>query len=281
MDRTRFIGASEVSTIMGQNPFSTPYQLWALKTGAIDPIEENEPIEWGHRLERVVSEKFADKHGVKLIARKTRYVHPAMSYFSCELDNIIAKTDELVEIKTVNAYAWKEWSNPEELPSYVIIQVNTQMGLSGRKKAWVACLCGGQKYIEKELAFDQELFKITEDAVKNFWENFVIPRIAPMAVSGDDELIVKLNPNKSDTERELSSDWDIALARYLELAGQIKPLEEERKDLKAKIMQVIDKNTGVRTERYFAKRIDIPAKEYVVKSAPTWYFRVFNNKEVK
>ena len=130
MDRKNLVGASEVSTILGMNPFSTPLQLFSLKKGLIPDTEENEYMEWGNRLEKVVSEKFADKHGVKLIAYKKRFVHPTMPFFSCELDNIIVGTDEIVEIKTVSAYSLHKWAEPDEIPEYVIIQVMAQMGLS-------------------------------------------------------------------------------------------------------------------------------------------------------
>ena len=35
------IGSSEVATIVGLNPYETPYQLWLRKTGQIPAKEEN------------------------------------------------------------------------------------------------------------------------------------------------------------------------------------------------------------------------------------------------
>ena len=99
MDRTTFIGSSEIATILGLNPYKTILELWAEKTGAVPPADltGNEAVEWGCRLERVVSEKFAEKNNVKLIAYKKRFVHPKYPFLSCELDNIIAGTDEMVD----------------------------------------------------------------------------------------------------------------------------------------------------------------------------------------
>ncbi len=278
MDRTGFIGASEVSTILGLNPFCTPLKLYSLKLGIIQPEPETESQEWGKRLERVVSQKFSEKHNVKLIARKTRYVHPKYSFISCELDNLISSTDELAEIKTVSAYAWKTWEKPDELPQYIIIQVMTQLGLSKRKKAWVACLCGGQKYIEKEILFDQELYDMIIGKCVAFWK-MVQDKTPPMASYGDDEVLVALFPQSSDAIKEADETLNEALAHYLELSGHISTMGKEKDEIKASIMQTIGDNKGIKTSKYKVLRIDIAPCEYVVKKEATWYPRVYLNKK--
>ena len=56
MNRIGFIGSSDISVILGLNPFKTMLQLWAEKTGVVKPkdLSDNEAVEWGTRLERVV-----------------------------------------------------------------------------------------------------------------------------------------------------------------------------------------------------------------------------------
>ena len=48
------IGSSEVATIVGLNPFETPYQLWRRKRGLDAPQEENFAMKAGHYLEDAV-----------------------------------------------------------------------------------------------------------------------------------------------------------------------------------------------------------------------------------
>lgn len=249
-DRTKFIGASDVSAIIGVNPFCTPLKLWSIKTGLVEPddLSDNEAVEWGQRLERVVSDKFSEKHGVKLIARKTRYVHPELEWLSCELDNIIAGTDELCEIKTINAWAWKQWEVQDELPDHVIIQVQMQLGLSKRKKGWVACLCGGQKYIEKEVVFDPELYSVLVQRCFDFWR-MVQDKTPPMAMLGDKETLLSLYPRNNE-ELQLVEDMNTAIARRQELSGQIKALEEEKEIIENKLKEVIGSNLGIKTSQY-------------------------------
>lgn len=249
-DRTKFIGASDVSSILGLNPWKTPLQLWSEKTGRIEAkdLSDNEAVEWGTRLERVVSRKFSEKHGVKLIARKTRYVHPEHDYISCELDNIIAGTDEQVEIKTVNAFAWNSWKDKDELPIYVIVQVMTQLGLSKRKKAWVACLCGGQKYIEKEIEFDQEMYDDIIEKCVAFW-NMVKEDTAPMAIGQDNQDIVKIYPENDDQIQQVE-EFNDQIALLQETKMHLKEMEKERDGLEASIKQRIGTSLGIQTAAY-------------------------------
>ena len=279
LNRKDFIGASEVSTLLGLNPFTTPLQLFALKTGKVEQEEETEPQYWGKKKERIVSERFAEDHGVKLMAYKKRFIHPAMPYFSCELDNIIVGTNELVEIKSVNEYQWKQWSNPEELPLYIIIQVTAQMGLSNRKKAWVACLCGASKYIEKEVSFDPELWATIESRVKDFWENYIMKDVPPMAEADDNSFMVELFPTAGPEMKEASEDISDAIGTLQTIKAEIIEAEKKKDEIEAKIKEVIGGNAGIKTPEYTVKWLNVKGSTYTVVKKDSRMLRVTKNKE--
>ena len=250
-DRTKFIGASEVSSILGINPFNTPLQVWAVKTKEVEApdLSDNEAVEWGSRLERVVSEKFAEKHGVKLIARKTRYVHPEHDFLSCELDNIIAGTEELVEIKTVNAWAYKQWENQDEIPDHVVVQVIMQLGLSKRKVGWIGCLVGGQRYLEKRVEFDQEFYDDMVEKCVAFWK-MVQEKTPPVAEAADSSFMVELYPNAGADLKEATQDIVDAVGALQLLKSEAIVLDKQKKELEAKIKAVIGDNLGLDTPEY-------------------------------
>ena len=279
IDRTKFIGASEVPAVLGLSPFCTPLQLWAVKTGEVEPddLSDVEAVEWGTRLERIVSDKFAEKHDVKLIAKKTRYIHPEYSFISCELDNIISGTDELVEIKTVNAFAWKQWENLDELPNHVVLQVMTQLGLSRRSKGWVACLCGGQKYIEKEITFDQELYDTIISRCVEFWK-MVQDKTPPIAEANDSSFIVELFPTAGEEIKAASQEMTDAIAMLQQTKAQIIDLEETKKSIEAKVKQVIGESGGIKTPEYTAKWINVKGSTYTVEKKDSRMLRITKNK---
>ncbi|WP_308006141.1 YqaJ viral recombinase family protein, partial [uncultured Porphyromonas sp.] len=46
--RTEGIGASDIATIVGLNPYETPYSLWRRKLGLDPAKEETLPMKLGH-----------------------------------------------------------------------------------------------------------------------------------------------------------------------------------------------------------------------------------------
>lgn len=252
LQRMGFIGASEIGAVCGLDPFCTPLKLYGLKTGLIAPddLSDNEAVEWGQRLERVVSQKFAEKHNVKLIAYKKRFFHPEYDFLSCELDNIIAGTDELVEVKTASAWQMKKWENQDEIPAHYICQVMMQLGLSRRKVGHIAVLLGGQKYLERKVEFDQEFYDGLVEKAVAFWR-MVEEKTPPMAGVNDNEALLSLYPsNKSDEIIQGIEEFNTAIARRQEICMHIDNMEAEKEEIENRLKQVIGENVGIRTTDY-------------------------------
>lgn len=246
-----FIGSSDIATILNLNQFKTPLQLWAEMTGEVEApdLSEKEAVEWGKRLERVVSKKFAENNNVKLMAYKNRFYHKDYKFFSCELDNIIVGTDTIVEIKTTNAWAYKDWKTEDEMPEQYICQVMWAMGISGRKTAYIAVLIGGQRYLEKKVEFDQEFFDDMIKRALEFWQ-CVQDKIPPMAVGLDNPFIISLNPTHNENIREAEEDVNATIALLLETKNNIKTLIEQKDDCEAKLKQIIGSSLGIKTSQY-------------------------------
>ncbi len=252
MDRNNFIGSSEISAVMGVNPYMTALKLWAVKSKKVEPddLSGNEAVEWGVRLEDVVGKKFAEKHDVKVMAYKKRYYHKEYPFLSCELDRIITGTDEALECKTCNAWAWKEWENPDELPLHYIHQVNFAMGITGRKKMWVACLCGGQKYVEKEVLFSQKLFDLQVERAVKFWD-MVQKGEQPMTVSDDNKFMIDLYPeNVTDDIVEANEEVENLIALRQETKMHIDEMNKEKAAIEAKLKDYIGEASGLKTMKY-------------------------------
>ena len=61
------IGSSEVASILGLNPWQSPYQLWRQKKGLDAPKEETFAMKAGHYLEDAVSMFWSDATGREVI----------------------------------------------------------------------------------------------------------------------------------------------------------------------------------------------------------------------
>lgn len=267
LDRKKFIGASEVAAVLGLSKWKSPLSLWAEKTGRIqNNLSEFEAVEWGTRLEEVVAKKFSQLHGVKLMAYKKRFVHPEHDFISCELDRIIVGTDEICEIKTCSAYMLKEWGK-DDIPADYTCQVNLQMGLSGRDTAWIAVLCGGQKYFERQVKFDKEFYDKQIESCVHFWNEFVKKDVAPMACASDNDLLGDLYPQSKPLAVKLSSEFDYLIE---ERAGAIeakKEAENACKEVEAKIKQALGDSEAGETEKYLVTWKTINKPEFTVKAS--------------
>ena len=61
------IGSSEVATILGLDPWETPYQLWRRKVGLDEPKTETFAMKAGHYLEDAVAQFWHDDTGREII----------------------------------------------------------------------------------------------------------------------------------------------------------------------------------------------------------------------
>lgn len=255
VDRTKFLGSSEMGAILGLDPYKSPLRLWAMKTGRISPNVESEAAEWGIRLEDVVAQKFSEKNNCKLMAYKTRYVHPKYGFISCELDRLLVGTDELLEVKTCNEYLKKNWTG-EDMPQGYCVQLNTAMGLSNRKRGHVALLAGGQKYLEKHMDFDKELYDMTIDRAVAFWDEFVLGDKAPVATAQDNDETIELlyplsNPHKVELTDELAKELDVLVEDRSGAVESRNHLNEEMDKIEARLKQILAEAEVIETENSY------------------------------
>src|SRR5689334_16414020 len=94
------IGASEISAVVGMNPYASPWSIWLRKTGQAPDVEETEPMEWGNRLEPAIRQKYVDVTGHSV------YV-PPKSMFSEERPWARATPDGIVVEQTQVAKHWR------------------------------------------------------------------------------------------------------------------------------------------------------------------------------
>lgn len=263
-DRSKLIGGSEIAGVMAMSRWQSPLSLWAMKTGNIpSEIEMNAPMEMGIMLEPFVATLFEKKSGKKVKIDARDFTHPKYPYMMAHIDYWVVGEDGAdVEIKTCSAYKYNEWA--EGVPEEIELQKNWCAGMVGLhrgkppKDGYVAVLVGGQHFIWKPVKFDQELFDIQVEKAREFWEEYVLKDIPPMAVAGDQDTLVELFPeSRPDALRVLAGEDPDLEATVNELAlnsvegkNQIKEIEVEVDDSSNKIRQLIGDDDGIETGQF-------------------------------
>ena len=204
-ERRDGIGASEVSTVLGLNPFDTPLQLALRKRGEIPDKEETEAMRMGHKLEPVVAELYVEETG-----RETRYPGPYAIQRSPDHPFLHATLDRLVwkvpdhpvdtdchrtagdlQIKTVGAHMAHHWE--DVVPLGVQAQVQAEMAVAELSWGSVAALIGGQRFLWKDIERNDSFIAVMVEAVQEFWM-MVQSGDDPVATGADKEALRLLHP---------------------------------------------------------------------------------------
>ena len=157
--RATGIGGSDIAAICKTSPWTSPFALWAKKTGRIDDtIGASEAAEWGTRLESVVLDAFEEKTGLKLFRDVGTWAHKDRAWQLANPDAIYEQDGKLgiVEVKTSRFE--DDWANG--VPAYYKTQVQWYAQTFGFDTTiYVVALFGGSKFRIFELepdTFEQE-----------------------------------------------------------------------------------------------------------------------------
>lgn len=277
-DRKGYIGGSDIAAVMGVSRWKTPLQLWAEKTGQVEPedLSDKEYVELGSELEDFIAKKFEKKTGLKVRRAPQIYKNGDCDWMRCQVDRLVTGTDDLLECKNASAWKEKEWAG-EEIPVEYILQVSWQLMITGRKTGYIAVLIGGNKFIWKKIEADRELFDKMIDAAAKFWE-MVQNKIPPVAEADDNRFMVELFPKAGDQIKAASQEVTDAIAMLQQTKAQIIELEKTKDEIEAKLKAVIGDAAGIRTPEFTAKWVNIKGSTYTVKKPDSRQLRITKNK---
>ncbi len=236
------IGSSEVATIVGLNPWETPYQLWRRKVGLDEPKQENAAMRNGHHLEDAVSRMWNDATGREIIKRSAidwiirdndrpfLQVSPDRTYWLTD-DSRANDNKGILEIKTTRMKV-----DPEDLPKYWFVQVQYQLGVAGYSQGSLAWLSAGQGFDfgYKDLKLVPDFFAWLIEETEKFWVDNIMGGAEPNAVSVADVLL-KYNRHTDRKIIECSDEVFTAYQNLKEVHTELKALEEREAALEETI----------------------------------------------
>lgn len=210
------IGASESPAVLGLSPWKSPFQLWAEKTGHVEPdsLEGNEPAEFGIRLEKPIAEAFADRTGreVNMWPAYQLVRDPATPWLTCTPDATQEVPDRdtgLVQIKTASAYKSADWA--DGIPLMYQVQVQHEMAVTGYSWGTLVVLIGGQKLRYFDFERNDRFIEALLPKLAAFWK--CVETRTPPEVDGSiatAKILAKLHPEDSGDTVMLpveASEW--------------------------------------------------------------------------
>ncbi len=234
------IGSSEIATVVGLNPFETPYQLWRRKRGLDGPKEETFAMRAGHYLEDAVARFWADETGGEVIrgsagdwivARADKpflRVSPDRTYWPAGARHNDANKG-ILECKTTQRAV-----DPEDLPRHWFCQLQYQLGVAGFREGSLAWLCAGREFGCRTLAFVPEFFEWLASEAERFWTENVVGGVEPPAVSPEDVVAKFTRPEAGKTveaDEGLFADY----RTLKEVREEIAALDARREELEGRM----------------------------------------------
>lgn len=181
-ERRHFVGASDAAAIVGVNPYSSAWDVYAEKTGVeIDRSEMEERFWFGSELEDVIARRFAIRTG-KPVCTWGPAVHPDHPWLRASPDRLLVEEPAGLEIKTVSSWEERLWGaeGTDEIPPHVRIQCEINMACHGLP-VWHIAMLGGsftmKTYLVRRPPADYERMLIR--ALGRFWHEHVLARVEP------------------------------------------------------------------------------------------------------
>lgn len=234
------IGASEVATIVGLNPWETPYQLWRRKIG-IDPAKPmNAAMNTGHILEDGVAQFWAQATGREIIAASKddfMFIDKDRPYLRVSPDRTFwiegaTRNDDnkgILECKTTRMKV-----DPDNLPKYWFCQVQMNLGVAGYSQGSLAWLSAGQGFDfgYMDLKFVPDFYGWLTESVSRFWTDNIVGKQEPSAVNVSD-VILKYSHHTGGKIIECSDEVFTAYQDLKEVKKELDALKERKETLEA------------------------------------------------
>ena len=261
------IGSSEVATVLGVNPYDTPYQLWLRKTGQVQTEEkENFLMKAGHYLEDAISHFCADEAGLDIVKNSAsefvvidkdkpflrvspdRYAFPKDAKHTA--DNKV-----IIECKSTQKQV-----DPDNLSKYWFCQVSYQLHVTRIPVAYIAWLTQGRDFGCKPIYYDPDFAQFIAEEVERFWIDCVIGGKEP-ALSTIQDVIIKF-PKHEEGKTVYASD------DLISLWGELKDTNAEIKRLDAHKEEI---ESAMKAAMLDAERLAIPAdNDNPERTIATW-----------
>lgn len=245
-ERKKSLGGSDVGAVLGMNEYSSPYTVWAEKTGKLPPFEGNEWTRLGNDLEEYVADRFSEKSGLEVRRDSATWRNDKYPHLHANIDRRVVGMKVGVECKLTSEMNAKKYKNGE-FPDRFYAQCVTYLAVTELEKWYLAVLIYGKglkiyqmtripddvcpEWCEASVYIDDAEIDAMVKATADFWE-YVKSGEAPMVdgTNSTSETIKTIYAESNGTSVSLMA-FESDLEQYKHLAS----MEEDYKKMKDEI----------------------------------------------
>ncbi|MBO5701345.1 MAG: YqaJ viral recombinase family protein [Clostridia bacterium] len=308
--RSKYIGGSDAAAVVGLNHFSSPYALWAEKTGKTPPFEGNLTTDVGTYLEDFIAKRFESESGKKVRRANQSFINDRYPWAIANIDRDIVGEDSGLECKSTSALNTKRFRGGE-FPTNYYCQCVHYLAVTEKTRWYLAVLIGNHdfkiyqltrserdtcpEWCESSVYISDEEITALMTAEDVFWNDYVIKDVPP-SPDGSRSCTDAINTVYSESSDECVSLFAYAadLEQRNQINFQIKDLERIRDEIDNRIKTFMGdaghgecdsyKVTWASSERktFDSKRF---AKDYAALDLSAYYktssYRTFKVTKIK
>ena len=231
------------------NSFSSPYSLWAEKTGKIPGFAGNLATEVGTYLEEFVAQKFAQETGKKVRKCNQSFLNSLYPFAIANIDREIIGEDAGLEIKTTDSLNLKKFKDGD-YPANYYAQCVHYLAVTGKQRWYLAVLIGNKEFKWFTIERDEAEIAALMAAEADFWK--LVETDTPPAVDGTQATTEALKTIYADSDDSICdlTAYGANLQQYIELKKQIKELETIAEEAANKIKVFMGDSGGGECEGF-------------------------------
>lgn len=255
------VSGSVIGAIGGLNKWQTPYAAWCEYTGRAQAARVETPaMEWGHRLEAVVAQAYAEKlglaqRGAALVEQDT-VRSSGFPFLLASVDRLVvgpAGLERVLEIKTASVNydtderddegcTLKAWGNgnvydgsgnllvqDSQVPKSYLLQVMLYMLVMRCPQADIAVLINTNDFRVFTIDYDPDVARYLVLTADNFWCKHVLRDLPVAMMEADAKTLLPLSGSSIEATPELI-DHVNALKDVKAQLATLKLLEQEHRD---------------------------------------------------
>ena len=141
------VGGSDVATIFGLSPWTTPLELWMVKKGRMKPKSPPNPdqLAMGHMLEPIAAHFYAQRTGNTVTDDNYLYQHATLEYALANIDRRYTRREDgeggVLECKSLTYHKAADWADGA-IPIYYELQLRYYLAVLDEKHGAFSALWG-------------------------------------------------------------------------------------------------------------------------------------------
>ena len=252
-ERKKSLGGSDVGAVLGMNTYSSPYTIWAEKTGKLPPFEGNEWTKLGNDLEGYVAQRFTEASGLKVINDNSTWRNDKYPHLHANFDRRIVGMKAGVECKLTSELNAKKYKNGE-FPDRFYAQCVEYLCVTEFDRWYLVVLIYGKgikiyqmtripndvvpEWCEASVYVEDGEIEALAKSTGEFWNNYVLTNTPPPVDGSDsttDTLKTLYPESNGDTVSLMAYEND--LRQYMTLSSLMDDVKKQREEVANRIKE--------------------------------------------